>query len=102
MLQQRRIVKDLRNQIDTKDPLYTDRKSTRLNSSHANISYAVFCLKKKKTHPVVSMLHLSTQPYPGCDVLDRPELPSSEYHTSDHHSHRYLVCRLILSQQNPV
>src|SRR3712207_7640589 len=26
---------------------YTDRKSTRLNSSHANISYAVFCLKKK-------------------------------------------------------
>src|SRR3712207_7003401 len=28
---------------------YSDRKSTRLNSSHANISYAVFCLKKKKT-----------------------------------------------------
>src|SRR3712207_7956313 len=27
-----------------------DRKSTRLNSSHANISYAVFCLKKKKPH----------------------------------------------------
>src|SRR3712207_7309978 len=29
--------------------LREDRKSTRLNSSHANISYAVFCLKKKKT-----------------------------------------------------
>src|SRR3712207_8931666 len=29
--------------------LEQDRKSTRLNSSHANISYAVFCLKKKKT-----------------------------------------------------
>src|SRR3712207_8629500 len=28
-----------------------DRKSTRLNSSHANISYAVFCLKKKKLSP---------------------------------------------------
>src|SRR5947209_14583966 len=28
--------------------IYRDRKSTRLNSSHANISYAVFCLKKKK------------------------------------------------------
>src|SRR3712207_8086679 len=28
--------------------IYKDRKSTRLNSSHANISYAVFCLKKKK------------------------------------------------------
>src|SRR3712207_7587990 len=27
---------------------HADRKSTRLNSSHANISYAVFCLKKKK------------------------------------------------------
>src|SRR3712207_8538163 len=29
-------------------PRLADRKSTRLNSSHANISYAVFCLKKKK------------------------------------------------------
>src|SRR3712207_8794243 len=29
---------------------HPDRKSTRLNSSHANISYAVFCLKKKKTY----------------------------------------------------
>src|SRR3712207_7495661 len=28
---------------------FTDRKSTRLNSSHANISYAVFCLKKKRS-----------------------------------------------------
>src|SRR3712207_7050249 len=32
-----------------------DRKSTRLNSSHANISYAVFCLKKKKIY----YIHLS-------------------------------------------
>src|SRR3989449_4789059 len=31
--------------------LSTDRKSTRLNSSHGYISYAVFCLKKKKEHP---------------------------------------------------
>src|SRR3712207_7037392 len=29
-----------------------DRKSTRLNSSHANISYAVFCLKKKKSQMI--------------------------------------------------
>src|SRR5689334_24512833 len=29
-------------------PVITDRKSTRLNSSHSSISYAVFCLKKKK------------------------------------------------------
>src|SRR3712207_7004082 len=31
----------------TRKPTCSDRKSTRLNSSHANISYAVFCLKKK-------------------------------------------------------
>src|SRR3712207_8448897 len=31
-----------------------DRKSTRLNSSHANISYAVFCLKKKKQCDIYS------------------------------------------------
>src|SRR3712207_8169403 len=40
-----------------------DRKSTRLNSSHANISYAVFCLKKKKTYtahcqPLVTIFFL--------------------------------------------
>src|SRR3712207_8482568 len=34
-----------------------DRKSTRLNSSHANISYAVFCLKKKKNTHVVYQHH---------------------------------------------
>src|SRR3712207_7713124 len=33
---------------DITDSGQIDRKSTRLNSSHANISYAVFCLKKKK------------------------------------------------------
>src|SRR3712207_7588183 len=32
-----------------------DRKSTRLNSSHANISYAVFCLKKKKMRQHVTL-----------------------------------------------
>src|SRR5690625_7008686 len=33
--------------------LLLDRKSTRLNSSHVAISYAVFCLKKKKTYEIV-------------------------------------------------
>src|SRR3712207_8390450 len=45
---------DTRTQGDRPDINYDgqpDRKSTRLNSSHANISYAVFCLKKK-THTV--------------------------------------------------
>src|SRR3712207_8283954 len=43
---------------------YKDRKSTRLNSSHANISYAVFCLKKKKAPnqlPQEELMDHSTQ-----------------------------------------
>src|SRR3712207_8899218 len=35
-----------------------DRKSTRLNSSHANISYAVFCLKKKQTCITSTTMHI--------------------------------------------
>src|SRR5690606_42013707 len=35
-------------------PVGTDRKSTRLNSSHVKISYAVFCLKKKKKVPAIT------------------------------------------------
>src|SRR2546430_6836822 len=35
-----------------------DRKSTRLNSSHSQISYAVFCLKKKKRGSVADLEHL--------------------------------------------
>src|SRR3712207_7688837 len=42
-----------------------DRKSTRLNSSHANISYAVFCLKKKNNCVLTSPLYLLTAfPHP--------------------------------------
>src|SRR3712207_7714323 len=37
------------------EQMIKDRKSTRLNSSHANISYAVFCLKKKKISDAVSV-----------------------------------------------
>src|SRR5690625_5700049 len=36
-----------------------DRKSTRLNSSHVAISYAVFCLKKKKNRPTDTLTHHS-------------------------------------------
>src|SRR2546430_9107789 len=42
-----------------------DRKSTRLNSSHSQISYAVFCLKKKNEYPRYRLLHRS--------VFDRPD-----------------------------
>src|SRR3712207_6853609 len=39
------------------DPVAADRKSTRLNSSHANISYAVFCLKKKNFNYLNTSTH---------------------------------------------
>src|SRR2546430_6384669 len=38
------------NQVKIRGQNLTDRKSTRLNSSHSQISYAVFCLKKKKNN----------------------------------------------------
>src|SRR3712207_8108941 len=44
-----------------------DRKSTRLNSSHANISYAVFCLKKKNTCIRIMTLKFSPNVIPDHD-----------------------------------
>src|SRR2546430_9128997 len=38
--------------------VFPDRKSTRLNSSHSQISYAVFCLKKKKNMKRAKLIHL--------------------------------------------
>src|SRR3712207_8062696 len=46
-----------------RDPDDLDRKSTRLNSSHANISYAVFCLKKKK---ILTSRHTNVSSAPCC------------------------------------
>src|SRR3712207_8123184 len=40
--------------------VWADRKSTRLNSSHANISYAVFCLKKKRERTGQTPSHAQT------------------------------------------
>src|SRR2546430_13005501 len=50
------------SEYSTKQLSERDRKSTRLNSSHSQISYAVFCLKKKKDH------HTST-PFPSLLIL---------------------------------
>src|SRR3712207_8577967 len=47
-LRQRGAVDRLDDVLEELTAIRRDRKSTRLNSSHANISYAVFCLKKKK------------------------------------------------------
>src|SRR3712207_8100883 len=46
----------LRDGAGKRRALAEDRKSTRLNSSHANISHAVFCLKKKNTHTLCNKL----------------------------------------------
>src|SRR3712207_8036040 len=48
-----------------------DRKSTRLNSSHANISYAVFCLKKKHQADVVPLEPVIKTPAPPRACSDR-------------------------------
>src|SRR5258707_10975425 len=49
---------DLNNTSRSAKTSRADRKSTRLNSSHANISYAVFCLKKKKKRKQFKTLEL--------------------------------------------
>src|SRR5256885_13102237 len=62
--------KDLANERSSED-----RKSTRLNSSHLVISYAVFCLKKKKTYAHVSCSGRSTgSPCPPLSPVSAREL----------------------------
>src|SRR3989442_9349013 len=51
-----------------------DRKSTRLNSSHVRISYAVFCLKKKKKHLYYGRIYLQK---PTRDPRSLSELPDN-------------------------
>src|SRR2546429_4495759 len=52
-------------------PALGDRKSTRLNSSHGYISYAVFCLKKKKKRP-----HMTSTSLPAwCHYCAPPRMP---------------------------
>src|SRR3712207_7363972 len=48
-----------------------DRKSTRLNSSHANISYAVFCLKQKNYRNTLILFSPSLSPRPSATVIFR-------------------------------
>src|SRR2546426_3036765 len=54
----------------------SDRKSTRLNSSHLVISYAVFCLKKKKNRHTTSRVHSHLNHLPGMlhPSVDSPEV----------------------------
>src|SRR5258708_23729071 len=69
---------DAKNYFDPKNQPIPDRKSTRLNSSHQIISYAVFCLKKKKIHkqfthfsqsPIVTPHHSRTSAYANTSLI---------------------------------
>src|SRR5207245_4150641 len=51
---------------------FSDRKSTRLNSSHGSISYAVFCLKKKKNKKI------NKQAYHQQLIRTEPQLPTTQ------------------------
>src|SRR2546430_4392300 len=56
----------VQQKIGVRGDLFIDRKSTRLNSSHSQISYAVFCLKKKKTtQKEERLLHCKIARAPG-------------------------------------
>src|SRR2546429_4103072 len=63
-----------------------DRKSTRLNSSHGYISYAVFCLKKKKTHHIQADHHFIPEPHNTPPHATSTPLPCS---SSPQHRHLY-------------
>src|SRR5438445_1769826 len=60
-------------------PAGLDRKSTRLNSSHANISYAVFCLKKKKSNHMECQRRRLDDCFLSMDTCE---------HTHEHEQHR--------------
>src|SRR2546421_6025696 len=71
----------------------TDRKSTRLNSSHDQISYAVFCLKKKKKHKAIKPLTTKTlRKEHNTDLSQTPSTFTGTHHTptvcSRHRHHR--------------
>src|SRR5690348_17558143 len=57
-----------------------DRKSTRLNSSHPSISYAVFCLKKKKTIHIHSPTPTQHRPTPLSSCMSLSNIPSNVLH----------------------
>src|SRR3712207_7170345 len=66
---------------DVGQDAFEDRKSTRLNSSHANISYAVFCLKKKKKTPPHQLLRRLRRPLVRTRVLfDHTDAAASAAH----------------------
>src|SRR5437899_6100804 len=84
--------------------LHRDRKSTRLNSSHLGISYAVFCLKKKKIdEPPRMSLNGSTITYithPCCTRIEivHRQLPDQQAQTDNMNSRIRLTTILLVRQ----
>src|SRR5258707_2721184 len=82
-----------------------DRKSTRLNSSHANISYAVFCLKKKNRR---NGLHTVEAVHPKETAADGPQLarlrnlPRCGVRAGRRHRDRGDLCRSKFRQRTPL
>src|SRR5256884_4775925 len=82
-----------------------DRKSTRLNSSHGYISYAVFCLKKKKSYQThkalftltvnISMFSTSLYPSTGGSGRATPTRSEAQHSTLQHCSRRVLSTSLF-------
>src|SRR5256885_10938490 len=63
---------------------FKDRKSTRLNSSHLVISYAVFCLKKKKKFYDVSLVRKSSKKSLPSSQPNSPIVHCTTYYVSGH------------------
>src|SRR2546430_11668202 len=59
------------NYVNQFGPFWADRKSTRLNSSHSQISYAVFCLKKNQNN-IPHLSHSTFPPLPACSIIGQP------------------------------
>src|SRR5258708_17744575 len=70
------------------EPLALDRKSTRLNSSHQIISYAVFCLKKKKKNAPRANGHRATRRQQPLDIAEgRDQIVSALWSTTTEEAH---------------
>src|SRR5256885_8788116 len=62
--------------------IYLDRKSTRLNSSHLVISYAVFCLKKKKTQTIAPLSPTASTAVTAAATPSRAAMIAPQWDTS--------------------
>src|SRR5437773_8487828 len=83
----------LPNRLDDCSRLEIDRKSTRLNSSHITISYAVFCLKKKKNSSRIWLYEIMPLTIHPASLIKQSKqfisLPNNNYPTTPTINHYY-------------